>query len=133
MRNYLLICLSTVLLAISTSAATVRLAWDASATAGITNYVLYAHTNALDNTNLTNAVVRVDTGTNTTATIEALNPGRWWFAATAMKDGIESDASNVLGVEVPAAPTGTRTVVIQYSTNLTNFSNVGYFRLKIPQ
>lgn len=110
----------------------VRLAWDASPTPGVTNYVLYAGTNALNATNLTSAVVQLNVGTNLTGTIEGLVPEEWSFTVTAMRDGIESDPSNVLIVEVPQPPARMRTVAVQYSGTLTNFYDVGFFRLRLP-
>lgn len=113
-------------------ASDVKLAWDASATPGVTNYVLYAHTNLLSVTNLPAASVRLPVGTNLTATVEGLREGVWSFAAAAMKDGIESEPSNVVTVEVPRPPERMRTVVVQYSGTLTNFYDVGFFRLRLP-
>lgn len=119
------------LLAVTCLGADVRLAWDASPTEGITNYVIYAHTNAITQETYTNAVVRINVGTNLTATVEDPSPARWWFTVTAMRDGLESDISNVIEVEVPAPPSGMRTVIVQYSGTLTNFQDVGFFRLRI--
>ena len=114
-------------------AAPIRFSWDASATPGVTNYVLYAATNYLTSTNLSSAVVRVSAGTNLTATITDLVPGRWYFAATAMKDGAESAPSNVLQIEVPTPPPHLLTVFVQYSGTITNgFTDTGFFRLRIP-
>jgi hypothetical protein len=103
-------------------AADVRLAWDASPTPGVTNYLLYAHTNLLTATNLSASLLRFHVGTNLTATVEALQSGQWSFTVTAMKDGLESDPSNVLLVEVPQPPARMRTVVVQYSGTL-NFQD----------
>jgi len=80
--------------------ADVRLAWDASPTEGITNYVLFAHTNAITQASYTNAVVRLNVGTNLTCTVEDPVPARWWFTVVAQKDGLESDISNVIGTIV---------------------------------
>ena len=113
-------------------AQSVRLGWDASTSAGVTNYVLYAHTNTLASTNLAAAVVRQKVGTNLTATIEDIKPGRWWFAATAVGGGVESQPSNILIVDVPQPPPNMRTIVVQYSGTLTNFYDVGFFRLRLP-
>lgn len=127
MRKLLvIICLT----ALPLLASEVRLAWDASLTQGVTNYVLYAHTNDLAAVSLTNALVKLNVGTNLTARVESLVPGRWWFGATAMKDGMESDLSNTISVEVPRPPRNMRTVVILSSATVTNWTNI-FFKLRI--
>jgi len=118
--------------ALTSMASDAKLAWDASPTTGVTNYVLYASTNILSATNLTSATVRLNVGTNLTATVERIQSGQWSFAVTAMKNGLESDPSNILIVEVPQPPARMRTVVVQYSGTLTNFYDVGFFRLRLP-
>jgi len=142
--------------ALTSMASDIKLAWDASPTTGVpnyvlyastnirpivgvvradepvTNYVLYASTNILSATNLTSATVRLNVGTNLTATVERIQAGQWSFAATAMKDGLESDPSNILIADVPQPPARMRTVVVQYSGTLTNFYDVGFFRLRLP-
>lgn len=118
--------------AVTAAASDVKLAWDASGTVGITNYVLYANLAPLVYATRTNVTARINVGTNLTASVENLAPGQWWFAATAMKDGLESDFSNVLQVECPRPPANMRTVVLQYSGTLTNFYDVGFFRLRLP-
>lgn len=117
----------------SNGAVPIKLAWDASPTVGVTNYVLYASTNTITTTNILSSAVRVSVGTNLTATISDLVPGNWYFAATAMKLGVESAPSNILQVQVPVAPTNMLTVFVQYSTSITNgFTDTGFFRLRIP-
>jgi len=118
--------------ALTSMASDIKLAWDASPTTGVPNYVLYASTNILSATNLTSATVRLNVGTNLTATVERIQAGQWSFAATAMKDGLESDPSNILIADVPQPPARMRTVVVQYSGTLTNFYDVGFFRLRLP-
>ena len=118
--------------ALTSMASDIKLAWDASPTTGFTNYVLYASTNILSATNLTSATIRLNVGTNLTATVERITAGQWSFAATAMKDGLESDPSNILIADVPQPPARMRTVVVQYSGTLTNFYDVGFFRLRLP-
>lgn len=76
-------------------ASDVTLEWDASPTSDITNYVLYASQTALTATNLPTATVCLNAGTNTTATVTNLT-GHWYFVATAQKDGLESDTSNMV-------------------------------------
>ena len=88
--------------------ADVKLAWNPSLTPGVTNYVLYASTNALT---LQSYTVRTNVGTNLVATVQTLRAGQWQFGATAMKDLVESDMSPVLPVEIPTPPTGIRIVI----------------------
>lgn len=109
-----------------------RVEWDASSTTNVT-YVLYAHTNALSGTNLYNAAVRVNVGTNLTATALFTNAGRWHLVATALDHwGVESDPSNELIVQIPAPVANLRTVAIDHAITLTGpYTNVGFFRLSI--
>lgn len=123
--------IAVLLLTLTATAAEVRLAWDASPSTNVT-YQLYAHTNSFSTTSRSNAVVRLNVGTNLTATVSDLMPATWYFAATANLPGIESDLSNVLVVEVPKPPDRMRTVVLQFSGSLTNFSDVGFFKLRLP-
>lgn len=116
---------------LSAAAQEVKLAWDASATSGAI-YVIYASTNSLSVTNLASANVRLSVGTNLTATAQDIKAGRWWFAAAAVANGVESLPSNILIVDVPAPPAAMRTVVVQYSGTLSNFYDVGFFRLRLP-
>lgn len=119
-------------LLISTSfAADVKLTWDASPSQNVTNYTLYIHTNYITAANKTNCLAKINVGTNLTATAD-ITDGKWYFAATATGDGLESLFSNVLLVEVPKSPTNMRTVILQYSTTLSNFSDIGFFKVKIP-
>ena len=110
----------------------IKLAWDAppaSTNYTVTNYVLYAQTNLVSRTNY---CVRQTVGTNLTATVQELVPGRWWFAATAVAGGLESDLSAMVIAEVPLPPPNMRTVYVQYGGTLTNFYDVGFFRLRLP-
>jgi hypothetical protein len=114
-------------------ASDLRLAWDASTDASrVIGYRLYAHTNQLSETNLAASVVKRDVGTNLTARLENLSVGRWWFAATAVGTNAESGPSNILLVDIPAPPANMRMFVVQYSGTLTNFYDVGFFRLRLP-
>lgn len=131
MKRSLILCLVTTSIFLGL-ASDVKLTWDASPSSGVTNYVLYAHTNSFPVTNRFSAIVRLNVGTNLTASVESLKPGQWSFAATAMLDGLESDLSNILVMEVPKPPGNMRTVVVQYSGTLTNFYDVGFFRLRLP-
>lgn len=124
--------LATLLLAGSALfAGQVNLIWDPSETTGV-SYTLYGHTNAISETNYSQSVVRIDTGTNLACRITDLKPGRWWFCATASKDNVESDISNVLLVEVPLPPANHRVVAVQYTHEITNgWTDATFFRLKI--
>lgn len=116
------------LLVLNATAGDVPLAWNPVETPGA-GYVIYAHTNALT---ISNYLARVFVGTNVTGRLEDLRPGRWQFGVTATKDGLESGLSEVLNVEIPKTPGPIRTVVVQWSTNLTNWQDVGFFKLRIP-
>jgi len=111
-------------------ASEIRLAWNASPTTGVTNYTLFAGTNSPIST--TNSAARINVGTNLTATVQDLVPGQWLFAVTCQANGVESDFSNIVIVQVPVAPANMRVVVVQYSGTLTNFYDVGFFRLRLP-
>lgn len=85
-------------------AADVKLGWDAPDTSGITNYVIYAHTNSLIATNLSLATMKTNTGTNLSVTV-SVPSGSWFFAATATStNGIETGPSNILFVDIPKPP-----------------------------
>lgn len=129
----LLLVLVLVLVLEPARAGEVTLAWDASPSPGVTNYVLYAHTNALSATNLASALVKVNAGTNLTALVENLRPpATWYFVATAVAGGVQSDPSNQLIVQVPVAPANQRVLAVQFGVTLTNFTDTGFFRLRIP-
>lgn len=121
------------LLALNSFAGDIKFSWDPSPTTNVTGYTLYAHTNYITELNKTNCLVKVNVGTNLTATLEdfTLN-GIWYFGATATKEGLESKLSNIISLEVPQPPTNMRTVVLQYSGTLTNFYDVGFFKLRLP-
>lgn len=107
-------------------AADLHLAWDASPTPGVTNYTVYAATNALA------PMAQINVGTNLTADISTLPTGQWRFYITATKDGLESDPSASVLVEVPEPPANLRIVIVQYSATLTNWQDVGVFKLRLP-
>jgi len=119
------------LLPLAACAQEVRLAWDASPSPGV-HYRLYAGTNSVQG--LTNALVVVNAETNLTATVEISQAQRWYFVATAVDtaSGLESEPSNEVMVETPAAPSNMRTIHIEHTITLSNgWNDVGYFRLKI--
>jgi hypothetical protein len=107
------------------------LGWDPSPSPGVTNYVLYASTNGLSASTLTNAMVAVNVGTNTLMEAQNIVPGTWSFAVTAQAGGIESGPSNILIVQVPAAPANLRSVIIQFPGSNIVLTNLPYFRLLI--
>lgn len=128
------ITLAILLLTAKALASDINLVWSPSPTVGVTNYTLFAHTNALTKTNLAIATVKVSVGTSTNVLVQDLAAGQWYFAATATKGGVQSDPSNIVITEVPASPENMKTVVLQYSGTLINtagFQDVGFFRLKI--
>jgi hypothetical protein len=114
----LLLCLI-----VSAAGSDIKLAWNESATPGVTNYVLYANRG-------TNSI-RLNVGTNLTAQVESLQPGLWAFHVTAQKGYVESSPSEPMLVEVPEPPVNMRTIAIQYSGTLSNFYDVGFFRLRL--
>lgn len=131
MKSAPALCVLFVLLVPSIShAGSLRLAWDASPTPGV-SYTLYAHTNTIG-TDLVSPVVRVHAGTNLTARVTDLAAGQWHFVATAVKDNVESAPSNELVATVPAQPANMRTVVLQYNATVTgtNWLDAGFFRVK---
>jgi hypothetical protein len=116
-------------------AATVKLAWDPSPSPGVAGYNLYAHTNSLAaGTNLSAALVRVQT-TNLTVSVQFTNAQpRWYFVATAVStNGLESVPSPELIVESPAPPSNTRTLAVEYIPTITgtNWTDVGFFRIRL--
>lgn len=127
------ILLILLLASLSVLAQEVRFGWDASPTIGVTNYVLMAHTNSYPTTNYTDATVKIGVGTNLTAKVTDLATGRWYFWAVAQKDGVASDPSNVVAVEVPLPPAGMRTISVQYGATLVGgMTNLIYFKLHVP-
>lgn len=112
------------------SAGVVNIAWDASPTPDV-SYRVYAMTNSLG---LTNAPLVMDVNTNLAARIEfSTNASRWYFVVTAVNtNSIESEPSNEIIIDVPAAPSQFRVVTLQHSAVLTNgWNDMGYFRVRI--
>lgn len=103
MKNKFLLTLIAVLTSGTVLAGTVKLGWDASTTPDV-EYIVYAHTELITETNKTDAIGIMNVGTNLTAELRSLTPGTWYFAATALKAGLESDLSNVISGEIPNAP-----------------------------
>jgi hypothetical protein len=122
-----LLHLSLLLAAFPAPAGNVRLAWDPSPDTNVVSYAIYAGTNS------GNYFIRLAVGTNLTCTVSNLSAYRWYFVATAATvEGIESLPSNEVQCEVPKAPANMRTVVLQYGNTLTNFYDVGFFKLRLP-
>lgn len=112
---------------------TVKFAWDSPTNSQPLTYWLYASTNALSDATISTATINLPAGTNLTATISDLLAAHWWFAAASRDtNGVQSLLSNVLQVEVPKPPLNMRTVVLQYSGTLSNFYDVGFFKLRLP-
>ena len=132
-HRYVRRAIAMVFIAATSFAGDVRLAWDASTSAGVTNYVLYAHTNSLSATNLASATIKVNAGTNLTARIEGMASGTtWYFVATAVAGGVQSDPSNQVVVQVPAPPGNSRVVAVQWGVSLDSITNNQFFRLYFP-
>ena len=130
MKKLLAICCGMTLTALA-EPGDVKLAWDASY-AGV-QYRLYAAPFSLNATNLPLAMVKLDAGTNLTATVRALSAGTWHFVATAYTtNNIESVPSNQETVQVPAPPPNLRTVSLQWNATVsgTNWLDTGFFRIK---
>lgn len=120
--------------ALSARAQNLTLAWSPSPSDGVTNYVLYAHTNTLTSTNLSTAAVKINVSTNLTAAVSDLVQGLWYFGVTAQTTNAQSVPSNIVLAQVPAPPSNMRTIVLQYSGTVSNFIDTGYFKLKLlPQ
>jgi hypothetical protein len=80
-------------------AADVRLAWDPSPTTNVVSYWVHYNNAATNTTGLS-----VNVGTNLSHTL-ALSAGTWSVYVTARNgQGIESDPSNLLVIDVPTPP-----------------------------
>jgi len=116
----------------------IKLAWDANPpNENVTNYVVYAFTNSPGTVTLgfTNValVAKLDVGTNTTATVSDLQPGEWMFSASAMTHNrLESDLAPLITAKLPHKPKVFKFVIVEYSDVLTNFYDVGVFKLRTP-
>lgn len=110
----------------------IPLLWDAPADGVPQSYVLYASTNAITPTNFHSATIKVPLPPSTGATLKDIVPGTWWFTVSCVvSNGLESDCSNILAVQVPLPPVNTRLVAVQFSANLTNWIDAGSFRIQI--
>ncbi len=124
--------LPIILLAGTAVAADLRLQWDPSPSTNVVGYTLYAGTNRAADHGLTNALVRLDVGTNLAATVRDPVPGRWYFVATARSETAESLPSNEVIADVPAPPEQLRTVILQHAASLTNgWNDIGFFKVRI--
>ena len=119
----------------------VTLEWDPSPDAWVAGYRLYASTNSVAVHQLTNALRKVDVGTNTVCSLTNLAAGRWFFVATAY--ATEANGTNIVTLEslpsneviaaIPEPPANMRTVHVQWSGQVlsTNWQDVGFFRIKL--
>lgn len=115
------------LIPLTLCAGDIQLAWDPSPDTGVQAYILYASTN-----NFQTVATNVNVGTNLTAKIIDLPPGTWYFAATALgTNQLESSYSNFVIADVHNPPNNLRVVVLQYSTTITNFTDAGFFKVRI--
>ena len=116
------------------SASAVTFEWDASPDVWVTGYRIYCGTNSV--APLTNAVLKIDCGTNLTCTVSNLLGGHsYYFVATAYTaDNLESPPSNEIILSVPVQPPNLRTVVVQWSGLVasTNWQDAVFFKFKIP-
>ena len=134
MHRYVRRSIAALFVATTSFAGDVWLAWDASPTAGVTNYVLYGTTNTtLTTANMTNAQLRVNVGTNLLAHLESIGtPSLWKFGVTSVKGGAQSDLSNILPVEFPAPPANARTAAIAFGIDLSSMTNHAFFKVLFP-
>lgn len=112
------------------SAIAVTLEWDPSPDAWVAGYRLHWGNAS------SNYIASVDVGTNTTCTLTNLQPGRYYFVATAYTaDGQESLPSNEVAWSVPSPPMNARTVIVQWTGAVatTNWQDVGFFRIRIGE
>lgn len=127
----LALSLALCLLSIPVRSGDVPLAWDCP-TNDLSGFVLYASTLPLNATNLQSATVKLPLPPVTTVTLKDVRPGFWWIAVTAIcTNSLESAPSNVLIAEVPVPPSNLRTVVLQYGATVTNWQDVGFFKVKL--
>lgn len=109
-----------------------RLAWQPSPDP-VAGYILHAGTNSFATTNA--SALRVDVGTNLTASVQATNAARWFFTVTAYDTNrVESVPCPELMVQFSRPPSGLG-VTVQHAAQLesTNWQDVGFFRLKISR
>lgn len=112
----------------------VSVGWSPSPSTNVT-YRIYAATNetSMLETNLSSSSVIMDVGTNMIASILFDRPETWYICATARRDGIESEPSNVLTVVVPVAPGGLAAMAVETTIDLSNtngWAQVGFFRIR---
>lgn len=117
---------------LSCLAVDVPLAWDAPTNGVAASYVLYASNTAFTSTNFHSATIRLPLPPATQVTLNNIAPGNYWFTVTLIAaNGLESDCSNILPVQVPPPPSNTRLVAVQFSATLTNWIDAGAFRIQI--
>ena len=115
------------------AAGQLTLAWDPSPDSWATGYRIYAGTNSVNVHGLTNAVLKVDAGTNLTCQISNLTAGLWFFVATAYTtNGIESLPSNEVVAQIAKPPENMRTIIAEWSGDVasTNWQTVGFLRMR---
>lgn len=119
-------------LALPAMGAEIRLAWTASPSTNVTGYMLYAGTNS---PSITNVAERINAGTNQIIAISFVKSGSWFFWVTAHdSNGVESEPSSTLQVQVPDPPANLRTVLVEATIDLssTNWAEKAFLRLRIP-
>lgn len=123
------IVLAFILSAVCALAAPVKLQWSASPDASVAGYYLYGSTNSLAGTNA--PLLRVDAGTNRTATVDCGDGGTWYFAATAYDSNrLESARCPELAVAFPRPPAVIAVLAVESGTLPgTNWATA--YRIKI--
>lgn len=124
--------LVTALLTFVVTAGDIPLTWDYATNEPTSAFILYASTNVISATNYRTAPVRLPLPPVNTVTLSSFKPGTYWITVTAVSTNtLESDPSNILVAQVPKPPANLRTVVLQYGPTITNFVDVGFFKVKI--
>ena len=119
-----------------TNLAFITLAWDRSPDDQLTNgltYRIYAGTNLVSG--LVNSITNFNASTNQAVSITNLPAATWYFTATALQGGLESDFSNIASLTVPKTkprpPGSLGSVFMEMTLDLTNYTDVGLFRARI--
>jgi hypothetical protein len=124
----------------NTAPTSLVLAWDPPTTAEVrtnTTYRIYANLGGqLSFAVRSNATAIINVGPRITqAEFSQLQPGKWYFYATALDAGLESSYSNELIHEQPGEPSNPRnlrSMAIEYSPTLPGgWQEVGFFRIRI--
>lgn len=110
-------------------AAPVKLQWSSSPDASVAGYYLYGSTNSFTTTNA--PLVKVDTATNRTATVECEIGDVWYFSATAYDSNrLESAKCPELAVSFPNPPTTIAVIAVE-AGDIPGTNMAAVYRLRI--